>query len=166
MEILFPSGRETATWVTLVSLDYLNPHPMKLCKTFLCASVFAVMSALSVAYAGGLAGHWTAEFDSPIGPQKYTYDFKTEGDKTTGKATHDHSMGKGEAVLSEIKLSGEDVAFVEKVEIQGTPLTITYTGKLSGDEMKLTRQVGDFGSEEIVAKRATAAATSAPAETK
>jgi hypothetical protein len=138
---------------------------MNLCKIFLCASVFAVMSAWSVAYAGGLAGHWTAEFDSPIGPQKYTYDFKTEGDKTTGKATYDHSMGKGEAVLSDIKLSGEDVSFAETVDIQGTPLAITYTGKLSGDEMKLTRQVGDFGTEEIVAKRAAAAA-SAPAEKK
>lgn len=139
---------------------------MKLCKTFLCASVFAVMSAVSVAYAGGLAGHWTAEFDSPIGPQKYTYDFKTEGDKTTGKAAYDHSMGKGEAVLSDIKLSGEDVSFAETVDIQGTPLAITYTGKISGDEMKLTRQVGDFGSEEIVAKRVPAAATSAPTEKK
>lgn len=138
---------------------------MNLCKTLLHTSAFALISAFSVVHAAELAGHWTAEFDSAIGPQKYTYDFKTEGDKTTGKATYDHSMGKGEAVLSDIKLSGEDVSFAETVDLQGTPLAITYTGKLSGDEMKLTRQVGDFGTEEIVAKRAAAAA-SAPAEKK
>jgi hypothetical protein len=139
---------------------------MNLCKTLLRTSAFALISAFSVVHAAELAGHWTSEFESQIGPQKYTYDFKTEGDKTTGKATYDHSMGKGEAVLSEIKLSGEDVSFAETVDLQGTPLAITYTGKLSGDEMKLTRQVGDFGSEEIVAKRVPAAAAPTPAEKK
>jgi hypothetical protein len=30
---------------------------------------------------------------------------------------------------------------------------ITYTGKISGDEIKFTRKVGDFATEEITAKR-------------
>jgi hypothetical protein len=30
---------------------------------------------------------------------------------------------------------------------------ITYTGTLSGDELKLHRKVGDFAEEDLVAKR-------------
>jgi hypothetical protein len=33
-------------------------------------------------------------------------------------------------------------------------LKITYKGKISGDEIKFSRTVGDAGGEEFVAKRA------------
>ena len=114
------------------------------------------LSSLSLAHAAELAGHWTSEFDSQIGQQKYTYDFKVEGDKLTGKAAYDHSMGKGENVLKEIKVTGDDVFFAEDFTAQDQTIRITYTGKIAGDEMKLTRQVGDFATEQIVAKRAKA----------
>ncbi|HEY9154449.1 MAG TPA: hypothetical protein VIM69_04920 [Opitutaceae bacterium] len=117
----------------------------------------AFISASCVLHAADLTGHWTSEFDSQIGPQKYTYDFKTNGDVVTGKATYDHSMGKGEVDLADVKVQGDDVSFTETVNIQGNPLKISYQGKIAGDEMKLTRQVGDFGTENIVAKRAPAA---------
>lgn len=139
---------------------------MNLRKTLSLAAAVAVFSGLSLVHAAGLDGHWTAEFDSPIGQQKYTYDFKTEDSKTTGKATYDHSMGKGESELADIKLSGDNVSFTETVKIQGSDLKITYAGKLSGDEMKLSREVGEFGTEQLVAKRAAAAAAPKAAETK
>jgi len=139
---------------------------MKLRKILSLAAAIAITSGFSLAHAAELAGHWTAEFDSQIGTQKYTYDFKTEGDKTTGKASFEHSMGKGETDLSAIKLSGDDVSFTETVNIQGNPITVTYTGKISGDEMKLTRQVGDFATEQIVAKRSTGTPAQKPAEKK
>jgi hypothetical protein len=112
-----------------------------------------LLSLVGLARAADLAGHWTADFDSPIGPQKYTYDFTVAGDKITGKATYDHSMGKGENELSAIKLNGEDISFAETLKLNGSEVPVTYTGKITGDEMKLTRQVGDFGSETLVAKR-------------
>ena len=40
------------------------------------------------------------------------------------------------------------------LDFQGQQLRIEYKGKIAGDEMKLTRQVGDVGTEELVAKRA------------
>jgi hypothetical protein len=132
----------------------------------LCVAA-ALFSLVSFVRAADLAGHWTAEFDSQIGVQKYTYDFKVDGDKITGKATYDHSMGKGESELTAIKVTGDAVSFTEPLKIQGNELTITYTGKLSGDELKLTRQVGDFGTEQVVAKRApVASAPSKPAAAK
>ena len=131
---------------------------MKLPKLLLLFTL--LFSGLTVMAAAELAGKWKSEFDSQIGPQKYAYEFKAEGGKFTGKASYDHSMGKGDSVLSEIKLAGDDVSFVEKLRINDMDITVTYTGKISGDEMKLTRVVGDFATEQIIAKRVT------PAETK
>ncbi len=112
-----------------------------------------------------LAGKWKADFDSQIGPQKYAFEFKVDGGKYTGKASYDHSMGKGDSVLSEIKLAADTVSFAEKLNLNDTDLTVTYTGKISGDEMKLTRVVGDFATEQIVAKRVKDAdAKTAPAK--
>lgn len=124
---------------------------MKLSKLFALAALF--LAGTYLGYASPLVGKWTAEFDTQIGVQKYVYEFKAEGDKLTGKATFERSMGNGEAELKNIKLSGGDVSFVEPLIIEGNEIAITYTGKLAGDEMKLTRQVGDFATEQIVVKR-------------
>ena len=42
------------------------------------------------------------------------------------------------------------------LSINGSDITITYTGTLAGDELKLTRVVGEFGTEQLTAKRAAA----------
>ena len=128
---------------------------MKLRSFLVFASI--VLCGFSFSQAAELVGHWTSVFESQIGQQKYTFDFTREGTELTGKATYDHSMGKGESKIVDIKVSGDDVSFVEPLNIGGNEIKITYSGKLSGDEMKLTRVVGDFGTEEIVAKRAAAA---------
>jgi len=111
------------------------------------------LTGLSLAQAAGLAGKWTAEFDTQIGPQKYTYEFTVAGDKITGKATFVNSMASGETELKEIKLSGDVLSFVEPLHINDADISITYSGKLAGDEIKFTRNVGEFGTEELVAKR-------------
>jgi hypothetical protein len=98
-------------------------------------------------------GKWKAEFDTQVGPQKYTYDLKVEGGKVTGKASFERMGQKGEVDLKDGKVTGDDISFVEMLDFQGNPVTITYTGKLAGDEIKFTRKVGDFATEEFVAKR-------------
>jgi len=118
--------------------------------------VLAALSLGCLAHASPLVGKWTAEFDTQVGLQKYVYEFKADGDKLTGKATFERSMGNGEVELKSIKVSGDDVTFVEPLSMEGNEIPITYTGKLTGDEMKLTRQVGDFATEQIVVKRAKA----------
>lgn len=127
----------------------------------LVLTAFALTS-LTIAHAADLAGKWTAEFDSPIGVQKYGYEFKVEGDKLTGKANFDNSMGKGESPLQEIKVTGDSVSFVETRIINDMPVKVTYVGKISGDEIKLTREVGDYGTQQLVAKRVKAEAKSEP----
>ena len=76
----------------------------------------------------------------------------------TGEATFDHSMGKGTVALENLKLEGDQVSFEEPLTIDGNKIIIKYSGALAGDELKLKRVVGDFGTEELTAKRASAPA--------
>jgi len=61
--------------------------------------------------------------------------------------------GKGGVDLEEVRVSGDQISFVEPLRFDDQEIRITYTGRISGDEMKLTRQVGDFATEELVARR-------------
>jgi hypothetical protein len=109
----------------------------------------ALCAMAVVTYAADVAGKWTAEFDTPIGRLNYTYEFQVDGDKLTGKAT----WQQGETQITEGKISGDEISFVENLDFDGQPLRIEYKGKVNGDEIQMTRQVGDFGTEQIVAKR-------------
>ena len=120
------------------------------------AFLAVLLAAALPASAADLVGRWAAEFDSPIGVQKYVYEFKNSGDTLTGQATFDHSMGKGTVDLKNLKVEGDKVTFTEPLTIDGNEITITYSGTLAGDELKLTRNVGDFGAEQLTAKRAAA----------
>jgi hypothetical protein len=119
--------------------------------------ILALLISTTVpAGAAELLGRWTAEFDSPIGVQKYVYDFKNSGDALTGQAIYEHSMGKGTVELKNVKVDGDKVSFVEPLTINGNNITVTYSGTLTGNELKLTRDVGEFGTEQLTAMRAGA----------
>ena len=118
-------------------------------------SVLALLLSASLpASAAELPGRWTAEFDSPIGVQKYVYEFKKAGDALTGEATFERSIGNGSTPLNNVKVDGDKISFVENVTFQDMPLRIVYTGQMtSADEIKMTRNVADIAMEQLVAKR-------------
>ncbi|MFM7815619.1 MAG: alpha/beta hydrolase, partial [Verrucomicrobiota bacterium] len=60
-------------------------------------------------------------------------------------------------------LDGDVVSFVERIQFQGNQIRIQYTGKLAGDEIRFTRKVGDFATEEMVARRQKTEGASASA---
>jgi hypothetical protein len=103
------------------------------------------------AQATDITGKWNASFETQIGTQTYTYDFAVKDGVLTGTA----KSNIGEAVISEGKVTGDAVTFVEMLKFDGNDIRIDYKGKIvSADEIKFTRQVGDFATEELVAKRA------------
>lgn len=117
-----------------------------------------VITVLTFAFApsvlaGDISGSWQAEFDTQIGIQKYTFTFTQDGDKITGKANSIIGEEKRDVELKEIKLEGDTLTFFETFEFQGNEIRIDYKGTVSGDEIKFTRQVGEFATEELVAKR-------------
>ncbi|MBI1177826.1 hypothetical protein GC207_10360, partial [bacterium] len=116
------------------------------------------------AVAADVTGTWKSEFDSQIGLQKYTYTLKQDGNQLTGKASSEVNDQKREAELKEGKVDGDNISFVEMLNFQGNDIRISYHGTISADELKLTREVGTFATEEIVAKREPASsAAAAPA---
>jgi hypothetical protein len=118
------------------------------------AVTMGVLLGAAAAGAADLAGKWTAEFDTQVGPQKYTFEFAVAGAKVTGKASFERMGGKGEAELQEGKLVGDKVSFVETFDAMGQAVRIEYEGTVRGDEIAFTRKVGDFGTEQFVARRA------------
>jgi len=120
---------------------------MKLRSGFVLAFMAAGL-ALS-AFASDVSGQWTATFNTQIGEQHYTYTFKVDGEKLTGTAKND----MGTTDIADGKIKDDDISFVENLNFNGAQLVITYTGKISGDEIKFTRKVGHFATEELVAKR-------------
>jgi enterochelin esterase-like enzyme len=121
---------------------------MKTLITLLTLALFS-LSAL----AADLTGVWKAEFDTQRGLQKYTFTLKQDGASITGKASVERDGEKRAAELKEGKVESDTVTFVEPLKIQDNELRITYMGKISGNEIKFTRKVGDFGSSEATAKR-------------
>jgi hypothetical protein len=98
-------------------------------------------------------GKWKAEFDSQVGKQRYTFEFKLEDGKLTGKAIGERQMGTNRVKLVDIKTDKDEISFVEPLTLQGNTVRIVYKGKLKDDEMKLHRNVTDIAEYDIVAKR-------------
>ena len=121
-------------------------------RHFTLTAAFVLASAVA-AFAADVTGTWTAEFDTQIGIQKYVYIFKVEGEKLTGEASSERMGEKATVTLQAGTVKGDQIAFTEPLEFQGQQVPIAYTGTIAGDEIKFTRKVGDFATEELVAKR-------------
>lgn len=87
------------------------------------------------ASAAGVDGKWTGQAQGPQGMMDVTFVFKSEGEKLTGS----YSNAMGEAAISDGTIKGEMLAFKVIREFNGNKFTLKYTGKLTGDEIKLTR---------------------------
>jgi hypothetical protein len=121
---------------------------MRIHRTWLALVLIAIM-VMPMA-AADITGKWTASFDTQIGKQNYTYDFVVKDSTLTGKMKSD----MGESDVLEGKVEGDKVSFAELLVFQGMEIRITYTGTVvSADEIKFTRNVADFATEELVAKR-------------
>jgi enterochelin esterase-like enzyme len=120
-------------------------------KTPLILLTFAILSQCG--FAADVTGTWKAEFDTQRGLQKYTFNFKQDGANLTGKASVATGEQKRETELKEGKVEGDTVTFVEPLKIQDNEFRITFTGHISGNEIKFARQPGDFAKSEATAKR-------------
>jgi hypothetical protein len=114
------------------------------------AAVIGLMF-LTVAYAQDVSGTWTAAFETQVGEQQYTYEFVVKGSELTGTAKGNLL---GESKITEGKVNGKMITFVENGSYMEMPIRIQYTGTVtSATEIQFSRSVGDFATEEFVAKR-------------
>jgi hypothetical protein len=116
-------------------------------------SVCIVFAALSLAWAADVTGKWVAQVPGRDGQtRESTFNLKAEGEKLTGTV----SGMRGDNEITDGKISGDEISFTVKLNVQGNEITLLYKGKISGDEIKFTRtrQGGDQPGQEFTAKRA------------
>jgi len=94
---------------------------------------------LSAAYAADVTGKWVAEMPGRggQGPTQTTFDLKADGPKLTGTVT----SGQGEpAEITEGKVEGDNISFLVVRKRNDMEIKMLYKGKVTGDEIKLTRE--------------------------
>lgn len=115
------------------------------------ASAILVVALLAGVRTADVSGTWTATFDTQMGQQQYTYQFTVKGTELTGIAKGNLT---GETKISDGKVDGQKITFVENATFMEMPVRFEYSGTMtSADEIKMSRKVLDIATEEIVAKR-------------
>lgn len=112
--------------------------------------------ALAVAaFAADVSGKWTAEVPGRGGnTMTQTFTFKVDGSALTGTVAGGRG---GDVSITNGKVDGDNISFDVVREMQGNSMTFHYTGKVSGDELKLKmeREGGNGQAREFTAKRAS-----------
>lgn len=112
---------------------------------------FGAITAVAVNAANsGIDGEWQATYSTPIGAMNCHYTFKTAGDQLSGNVVAEMGGTKSESEISQGKIDGDKITFVW---LYNNDVEMTTTGKITGDEIQLTRQAGSYGTETAVAKR-------------
>lgn len=110
-------------------------------QLFLLLVVTALFAV--VATAGDINGKWKGTADLQGQTLERTFVFKVDGTKLTGE-TSSELLGKSS--IEEGKVDGDDISFVITASFQGNELKMNYKGKVNGDTIKLSVDVGaDFG---------------------
>jgi len=104
--------------------------------------------------AADVTGTWVAQVPGRDGnTMETTFTFKASGETLTGTMSNQY----GDREISDGKASGDDVSFNVNIEFNGNKMTLAFTGKVAGNEIKFKRERkgGDMGpsSVEFVAKK-------------
>lgn len=135
-------------------------------KPLLIAS-FVLAGLASVLQAADPTGTWQASFETPLGQQKYVFNFSVQDGKLGARAVAEAREQKRDVEFIETKLADDTLTFVEIRKFQDNEMRVEYVGKLGDDGIRFTRKVGDRGTQEFVATRvngpSAAPAAAAPA---
>ncbi|MGA3096189.1 MAG: hypothetical protein ABSF25_07015 [Bryobacteraceae bacterium] len=124
---------------------------MTSCRASRAVLLFILCAAF--AWAADISGQWTADWSDYGGGavRHSTFTFKQDGTTLTGA-----TKGEGsELQIRDGKVNGDDVSFVIAQKIGNREVTLTYTGRVSGNEIKFT--VSFAGSDrtwDMTAKKA------------
>jgi len=96
-----------------------------------------VLLCVAAAVAADVTGKWVAQMPGRQGgsPTETTFTFKQDGTKLTGTIT----TARGENPISDGKVEGDNISFVQTMSFGGNEMKFVYKGTVSGDEIKFTR---------------------------
>jgi hypothetical protein len=104
-----------------------------------CLLVGLAMLALAGwASAADITGTWKGTAETPAGKVQRTFNFKVDGSKLTGEATSDVL---GNSTIQDGTINGDTITFTIDVTIQGNQAKANYTGKIEGDQIKMSVKV-------------------------
>lgn len=105
------------------------------------------------AFAADATGKWTAEVPGRGGnTMTNTFTFKVDGSSLTGTLAGGRG---GDVSISNGKADGDTITFDVTREFQGNSVTMHYTGKVAGDEIKFKVEREGGQAREFTAKRAS-----------
>ncbi len=122
------------------ALESLTVRFMK--RQFVLVSILTAI-LVAAASAADISGNWkgTADFNGQA--IERTFVFKVDGAKLTGE-TNSELLGK--STIEDGKIDGDNISFVITANFQGNALKMNYKGKVTGNTIKLSVDLGaDIG---------------------
>jgi hypothetical protein len=101
------------------------------------------------ATAADITGTWKGTAESPNGTIERTFVFKQTGSALTGES---NSEMLGKSTIVDGKVEGDSVSFSMNVKFQDNEMKLNYSGKVSGDSMKLHVEGAGFEIEYVLKK--------------
>lgn len=108
-------------------------------------AVFAFTAA-----AADVTGTWKGTAETENGTIERTFVFKVDGTKLTGETT---SSLFGKSTITDGKIEGDNLSFTISVKYEDNEIKLNYTGKVSGDTMKLHVEVPGGAVVDYTAKK-------------
>jgi hypothetical protein len=100
------------------------------------------------ALAADVDGKWTGTISTPNGDFPQTFTFKADGAKLSGSLEFMPGMA---IPIADGKVDGNNISFSVTLDF-GMPFTLTYTGVVSGSELKLKGDAAGMPFEFILKK--------------
>lgn len=101
--------------------------------------------------AADVDGNWSGTLSMQGSDFPVHFTFKADGATLTGSTT---GPDGAEIKIADGKVDGNNISFTVSFDFGGQPLTINYKGVLSGQEIKLTMDIGGMPAEVTVKKTA------------
>jgi len=111
--------------------------------------VLGILLLVAPVFAAPVDGTWTGSIDTPNGAVTVSFTFKADGAALTGTTTSPEGMM---VPLKSGKIDGDKLSFAVEFDFGGMPLTLTYTGVVATDQIKLTADFMGMPFEFVVKK--------------
>jgi len=113
-----------------------------LAVTLILVVALLIGTSSLAAQGANIVGSWDITVESPQGKNTSLLTIKKEGDKLGGMI----KGARGERPLDSVSLTGSDITFVMKANVQGQDMVFTYKGKVEKDSMKGDADFGGFAT--------------------